>query len=106
MGKRCEAAKRPEDYLEGAVCGFMQPQVFREVAWLIADALHLIDPSVIIFGGSAGRALKPHLPEILTELTYWLLPSVRPPEVRTGELPDAALRGAALLARTVLRERP
>ena len=100
MGKRCEAAKRPEDYLEGAVCGFMQPQVFREVAWLITDALHLIDPSVIVFGGSAGRALKPHLPEILTELRTWLLPTVRPPLVCTGVLPDAALRGAALLART------
>lgn len=98
MGKRCEAASRPEDYLEGAVCGFMQPQVFREVAWLIADALHLIDPSVIVFGGSAGRALKPHLPVILTELKSWLLPFVLPPEIRTGELPDAALRGAALIA--------
>ncbi len=105
MGRRCEAAKRPEDYLEGAVCGFMQPQVFREVAWLITDALHLIDPSVIVFGGSAGRALKPHLPEILTELRRWLLPSVRAPEVRVRELPDAALRGAALLARTALPQR-
>ncbi len=105
MGRRCEAAKRPEDYLEGAVCGFMQPQVFREVAWLITDVLHVIDPSVIIFGGSAGRALKSHFPEILTELKAWILPTVRPPEVRTGELPDAALRGAALLARTVSSQR-
>lgn len=98
MGRRCEAAKRPEDYLEGAVCGFMQPQVFREVAWLVTDALHLIDPSVIVFGGSAGRALKPHLPAILSELQSWLLPSVRPPELRIRELPDAALKGAVLIA--------
>ena len=64
MGKRCAAAKKPEEYLEGEVCGFMQPQVFREVAWLVTNITHLVDPSVVIFGGSAGRALSPHLPAI------------------------------------------
>lgn len=99
MGKRCEAASSPQDYLEGAVCGFMQPQVFREVAWLVTDVLHVLDPSVIVFGGSAGRALKPHLPVIETELKIWLLPGVVPPLLKIAELPDAAVRGAAMLVR-------
>jgi glucokinase len=99
MGKRCEAASSPEDYLEGQVCGFMQPEVFREVAWLIVNAMHSIDPAIIIFGGSAGRALAPHLPVILAEASRWLLPRTPPPELAIGILPDAAALGAALLTR-------
>lgn len=96
MGKRCTEAKRPEDYLEGAVCGFMQPKVFREVAWLITNLVHAIDPSVIIFGGSAGRALKPHFPDIEKELKLWLLPGTPHPRLAVGALKDAAVIGAAL----------
>jgi predicted NBD/HSP70 family sugar kinase len=98
MGKRCEAASSPQDYLEGQVCGFMQPQVFRETAWLIVNAIHTVDPSIIIFGGSAGRALEPHLGEIRTELTQWLLPAVTAPEIAVSGLKDSAVTGAALLA--------
>ncbi len=99
MGKRCEAAESPQDYLEGQVCGFMQPQVFREVSWLIVNAVHTIDPSVIVFGGSAGRALKPHLEKIKQELKMWMLPSINPPLLVVSELKDAAVKGAALLAK-------
>lgn len=98
MGKRCEAAKRPQDYLEGKVCSFLQPEVMREVAWFIVNALHFIDPSIVIFGGSTGRALKPHLSAIERELQTWLLPGVKPPMLACGVLEDAAVRGAALLA--------
>lgn len=98
MGKRCAAARRPQDYLEGEVCSFLQPEVMREVAWFIVNALHFIDPSIIIFGGSTGRALKPHLPAIERELQAWLLPGVEPPKLACGALEDAAVRGAALLA--------
>lgn len=97
MGKRCAEAKRPEDYLEGAVCSFLQPEVFREVAWLTVNLAHLLDPSIIIFGGSAGRALTKHLPEIHEELKQWMLPKTPLPILAPAILPDAATRGAALL---------
>lgn len=99
MGKRCEAAQTPQDYLNGAVCGFMQPHIFEEVAWLSANLAHAIDPSVIVFGGSAGRALKPHLPKVLEQLQRWTLPGTLLPRLTVGVLDDAGVRGAALLAR-------
>ncbi len=99
MGYRCQAAKRPEDYLEGEVCGFLQPNVFKELCWLIVDVMHVLDPSIIVLGGSAGRAMKPHIDKIYTELKHWLLPTITPPDIVVGTLPDAAVRGAALLAR-------
>lgn len=98
MGKRCEAASSPEEYLEGQVCAFMRPEVFREVAWLAVNAMHSIDPSIIVFGGSAGRALGNHLTEIRLELLKWLLPGVTPPELAGSTVKDAAVIGAALLA--------
>lgn len=98
MGKRCEAASSPEEYLEGQVCGFMQPEIMREVAWLCVNAMHTIDPSIVIFGGSAGRALGPHLPVIKKEMNQWLLPGALPPELAVGTVKDAGVMGAALLA--------
>lgn len=102
MGKRCEAAESPQDYLEGQVCGFMQPEIFREVAWLVVNAVHTIDPSVIVFGGSAGRALKPHFQAIQKELRQWMLPGIKAPLLAASELTDAAVKGAALLAKAAL----
>ncbi len=101
MGKRCKAAESPEEYLEGQVCGFMQPEIFREVAWLIVNAAHTIDPSIIIFGGSAGRAMKPHLTAIERELKTWMLKDISAPQLAIGEIPDAAVKGAALLAKAL-----
>ena len=98
LGKRCAAAKKPEEYLEGEVCAFMRPEVFREVAWMCTSIAHLIDPSLIAFGGSAGRALKPHLGDIRNELAQWMLPGAPLPELAIAELKDAATLGAALLA--------
>lgn len=95
MGKRCDAARKPEDYLEGEVCEWMRPEIFREVAWMVTNLTHLLDPSVIIFGGSAGRALKPHLASIKKELKGWMLPDAPIPELVIGTLDDAATRGAA-----------
>ncbi|TSC59035.1 MAG: glucokinase [Candidatus Peregrinibacteria bacterium Greene0416_19] len=97
MGKRCEEAKRPEEYLEGEVCSFLRPEVFREVAWLCTNMTYILDPSVIIFGGSAGRALKIHLPLIRTELEKWMLPDTPRPELTVGELEHPGALGAALL---------
>lgn len=99
MGKRCEAAQSPHDYLNGQVCGFMQPHIFEEVAWLTVNLVHAIDPSMVVFGGSAGRALKPHLPKIEAELQRWLLPGTLHPRLAIGVLDDAGVRGAALLAK-------
>jgi predicted NBD/HSP70 family sugar kinase len=97
FGKRCEAAKRPEDYLEGEVCSFLQPAVFREVAWLVTNLTHLLDPSVIVLGGSAGRALEPHLPEVMDELKRWMLPGAPLPEIAIATLEDAGTLGAAMV---------
>lgn len=99
MGRRCTAALRPEEYLEGAVCSFLQPQVFEEVAWMCTSLAHLLDPSIIIFGGSAGRALEPHLEEITKELQKWMLPGVPLPELATAQRADAEVLGAAMVAR-------
>jgi glucokinase len=98
LGKRCLAAKRPEEYLEGEVCAFLKPEVFREVAWMCVNLTHFLDPSVIVLGGSTGRAFGPHLPTIRSELEAWLLPGTPLPHLALAELPDAAERGAALLA--------
>ena len=99
MGLRCREAKRPEEYLEGEVCGFLQPAVFREVAWMCVSLIHLLDPSIIVFGGSAGEALKPYLPEIGRELQKWMLPGTPLPLLSIARLMDAGTRGAALLRR-------
>lgn len=101
MGKRCEAANRPEDYFEGQVCEFMRPEIFQEVAWLITNLTHLLDPSIIIFGGSAGRALKPHFKKVETELKKWMLPGTPIPKLAVTELSDAAMKGAAVLAQMI-----
>lgn len=97
FGKRCEAASRPEEYMEKEVCAFMRPEVFREVAWMCVSLNSLLDPSLIIFGGSAGRALKPHLSDIQKEMKAWSLPNIPLPNLSISTLDDAATRGAALL---------
>lgn len=99
MGRRCTAAERPEEYLEGAVCSFLQPQVFEEIAWMCTSLTHLLDPSVIIFGGSAGRALGPHLDAVTAELKKWMLPGVPLPELAVAQREDAEVLGAAMVAK-------
>ncbi|MDA0376370.1 MAG: ROK family protein [bacterium] len=98
FGKRCEAATIPQEYMEGEVCAFMRPEVFREVAWMCVSLNSLLDPSLIIFGGSAGKALKPHLAEIQKNMAQWSLESMPLPELSIATVEDAATRGAALLA--------
>jgi glucokinase len=97
LGKRCEVAKRPEEYLEGEVCAFLRPEVFREVAWFVTNLLYSFDPDIVVFGGSTGRALKPHLKEISDELRAWLVPHTPLPLLATAALEDAGTLGAALL---------
>ena len=95
--KRCHQAKRPEDYLEGAVCSFMHADVCREIAWLCTNLTHLLDPDVIVFGGSAGRALKGHLELIGAEFRRWVLPGTPLPRLAIAEMDHAPTLGAALL---------
>jgi predicted NBD/HSP70 family sugar kinase len=97
--RRCSAAKRPQDYLQGTICSFLHPLVFREVAELIASITHLLDPDAIVFGGAVGRALKPYLPRIARELKRWVYPGTPLPQLRVTELRDAGTLGAALLTR-------
>ena len=97
MGHRCTAAKRPEDYLEGEVCSFLQPQIFREVAWIATSLTYLLDPDIIVLGGSAGRALGPHLSKVDEELKQWVLPGTPLPLIAVAELKESGALGAALL---------
>ncbi len=103
MGSRCPDAKRPADYLTGDACAFLRPSLITEIAWLCASITHLLDPSVIVFGGSAGKALTPHLGDISHQLPQWVLPHTPLPElaVATTEHPDTL--GAALSARALMR---
>lgn len=99
MGKRCEEALSPDDYLDGAVCKFMHKSIYKEVAWMCTSLIHLLDPSIIIFGGSAGHALKPHLSDIDEELKNWMLPGTPIPEIAIAELRESPTLGAAMLMR-------
>jgi glucokinase len=100
MGKRCEEATSPEDYLEGAVCSFMQPQIYREVAWLCTTLTYMLDPDVIVFGGSAGHALLKHVDQITAELKKWTLPGTPLPVIVAATMKDAGVVGAALLTKS------
>ncbi len=97
MGKRCKAAQTPEDYLDGAACSFMQPDIYREVAWLCTNLLYLLDPDMIVFGGSAGHSLANHVDAIEKELTQWLLPGTPLPVIVAAKIKNAGILGAALL---------
>ncbi|MSR86895.1 ROK family protein [Candidatus Peribacteria bacterium] len=97
LGRRCEPAEKPEDYLDGHACAFLWADVFREIAWMLCNLTHMFDPSVIVFGGSTGRALRPHLKNIGTELGLWLLPGMPIPTLTIAERQDAGSLGAALL---------
>jgi len=97
MGKRCEEAQSPEDYLDGAVCSFMQPDIYREVAWLCTNLIYLLDPDVIVFGGSAGHALLKHLDQITQELKKWTMAGTPLPDIVAATTRDAGILGAALL---------
>ena len=97
MGKRCEQASSPDEYLEGAVCSFMHKSIFQEIAWMCTNIIHVLDPSIIIFGGSAGHALAPHFKSVQEELRKWMLPGTPVPELKLAELKNAGTVGAALL---------
>ncbi len=98
MGKRCEEARTPEDYLHGAVCSFMQPDIYREVAWLCTNIHYFLDPDLIIFGGAAGHTLAEHVDAIEKEMKQWMLPGTPLPKIAAAEIRDAGVIGAALLA--------
>ena len=104
LRNRCPKAKTPRDYLEGDACAGLRGQMIREIAWLVSSLTHSIDPSIIVFGGSVGRALKPHLNELRDVLKKWLLTGYPLPEVTCGILDDSARRGACLLARESLKQ--
>lgn len=99
MGNRCPEAKDPSDYLHGAVCSFLHPQIFREAAWLCVSLTYLLNPSVIVFGGSAGTSLMSHLPEVESDVRKWMLPGTPLPRLAKAELKEPGVLGAALLAK-------
>ncbi len=97
MGKRCHEASSPDEYLDGKVCSFMHKSIYQEVAWMCTNIIHLLDPSIIIFGGSAGNALKPHLSHIKEELERWIFPGTPLPHLQVSSVKQASMLGAALL---------
>jgi glucokinase len=97
LGERCRSARSPKDYLSGEACQFLQPYVFREVAWLCVNLTHLLDPGMIVFGGSTGRALKPHIKKIEKEISSWILPGTPLPKITIGRLDNTVSLGAALI---------
>lgn len=97
MGRRCEEARSADDYLQGEVCQFMHKSIYKEVAWMCTNLIHLLDPSVIIFGGSAGHAMRAHISGIQEELERWILPGTPLPEMTIAELTESPTLGAALL---------
>lgn len=97
LKKRCQAAENPSQYFTGETCSFLHPELFREISWLCVNLIHTIDPSIVVLGGSAGHALKPHSKSIKNELLKWLLPGTPLPVIAFGELEEAATLGAALL---------
>jgi glucokinase len=99
LGKRCPAATSPQEYLEGEACRELHAKVITEVAQMCASLTHCIDPSVIVFGGSAGRALQPHLKKIEQALRKWVYPGTPLPRLAIGILDDAGALGAAMVAR-------
>lgn len=99
MGKRCEEARTPEDYLHGAVCSFMQPDIYREVAWLCTNILYFIDPDLIVFGGAAGHTLAEHVDAIEKEMKQWMLSGTPLPKIAAAEIRGAGVIGAALLTK-------
>ena len=104
MGKRCSAAKKPQDYLEGQVCAFLQPKVFEEIAQVVASLTYLLDPDIIIFGGSAGKSLAPHIRKIAVELTNWTMDGTPLPEMAISTMSNAGALGAAILARPTIND--
>jgi glucokinase len=99
FAERCKAAATPDDYLKGEACAFLHPEIFKEIAWLCTNVTHAYDPSVIVFGGSTGKALKPHIKAIEKELKRWLLPPVPSPLLAIAEREHPGALGAALLSR-------
>jgi len=99
MGKRCEEARTPEDYLHGAVCSFMQPDIYREVAWLTVTSHYFLVPDGIIFGGAEGHTLGSNVDAIEKEMKQWTLPGTPLPKIVAAEIRGAGVIGAALLAK-------
>jgi len=96
--KRCPESKKPEETLTGPACAHLHETFVREIAWMCTSLTHCIDPGIIVFGGSAGRSLKPHLPAIEKEWKKWMLPQSPMPKLAIGTLDHAGTLGAALLA--------
>jgi glucokinase len=105
LGKRCTQAKSPQEYLDGSTCDFLHADLFKEIAWFVVNVMHLVDPSIVVFGGSVGKALTPHMDSITEELKHWLLPGITPPELVCGMLEHASVMGAALRAQHAVGQR-
>ncbi len=97
LKKRCPLADNPDDYLSGDACASLRPDIIRELAWFCVNLTCVLNPSIIVFGGSAGSALGPHLLAIESEMRQWSLPGMPLPTLALRELEHPGTTGAALL---------
>lgn len=77
------------------------PSLAKEAAWLCLSLTYLLNPSVIVVGGGAAKAVTAHIPEVERELKALVLPGIPLPTIVPAELKDAGALGVALLALSV-----
>lgn len=99
LAKRCSQAEKPEDLLDGAACEFLHPHVIEELAWFLASLGCILDPAIIVLGGSVGKALKQHLPALAEQLKRWLPAEFPVPPCVIAKLKDPGVLGAALITK-------
>lgn len=70
----------------------------KEAAWFCLNLTYVLNPSVIVVGGGAGKALTNRAAEVEHELQSLALPGVPLPIIVPAELKNAGALGCALLA--------
>jgi glucokinase len=70
----------------------------KEAAWLCLNLTYLLNPSVIVIGGGAAKAVTGRLEAVERELQSLVLPGIPLPQLAAAQLSDAGALGVALLA--------
>ncbi len=76
----------------------------QEAAWFCLNLTYVLNPSVIVVGGGAGKALSDRAAEVERELQTLALPGVPLPSIVPAELKNAGALGCALLAYSLTQE--
>lgn len=95
--KRFPEAEDAAAFFGGANFIGHRETVTKEIAWFCVNLTCVLNPSIIVFGGSVGAALGPVLDDIQKEMTHWALPGMTLPKIAVKELEHPGTTGAALL---------